>query len=193
VSINSISNIDKNYLVNNLSEPAGEKENSTSPALTALSQITDKASLSTLSPKLQSVLQAIDNPDGNVLQAISNNISNLQDAFVDAVAGAFDDARINLTHKVTLRLDSQDTLTVAGEHPDKDKIEKLLEETPELATAFKEISSQSEVLRDVGNIGKVIGARTGISSYQDTLNLPHNNSYQISIKGEMSHFYFSKN
>jgi hypothetical protein len=125
VNINSVSNAGKDYLVNNPKEPAREKEAGT-PALTALSQITDKASLSTLTPKLQSVLQAIDNPDGNVLLAISDNISNLQDAFVEAAASTLDAAHIDLSSKITLRLNQEDALTVSGEHPDKENFEKQL-------------------------------------------------------------------
>ncbi|MDR1125582.1 MAG: hypothetical protein LBM64_05920, partial [Deltaproteobacteria bacterium] len=63
----------------------------------------------------------------------------------------------------------------------------------ELSSAFREIASQSELLRDVSNISKVIGAQTGLASYQNSYHQPQDSAYQISLKGEMSHFYFSKN
>jgi hypothetical protein len=192
VNINSVNNMSRNYLVNNLKELPGEKELSATPALSTLAHITDKAGLSALTPKLQGVLQAIDNPEGNVLQAISGNIADLQDAFVTALAGTLEAARIDISHKVTLRLNQEETLAVAGEHPDKERLEKVLARNPELAAAFKEIASQSEVLRDVGNIGKVIGMSTGVSSYQNSFRPAQNTAYQISLKGEMSHFYFGK-
>jgi hypothetical protein len=192
VNITSVNNMSQDYLVNNLKELSGEKELSATPALSTLSHITDKASLSALTPQLQGILQAIDNPEGNVLQAISDNIANLQDAFVTALAGTLETASIDISHKVTLRLNQEEALTVAGEHPDKDRLEKILAQNRELAAAFKEIASQSEVLRDVGNIGKVIGMSTGVSSYQNSGRPAQNTTYQISLKGEMSHFYFSK-
>jgi hypothetical protein len=191
VNINKINKMDQDYLVNNLKELPREKEPSAAPALSTLAHVTDKAGLSALTPKLQNILQAIDNPEGNVLQAISNNISSLQDAFVAALAGTLEAAGIDVSHKITLRLNQTEALTAAGEHPDKERLEKVLGQNRELAAAFKEISSQSEVLRDVDNIGKVIGLSAGISGYQNSARLAQNTTYQISLKGEMSHFYFS--
>lgn len=169
-----------------------DKNAQAAPALNLLSRVTDKASLSALAPRLQNILQAIDHPDNNVLQAMSDNISNLQDAFVEAVSHTLAEEDIDLSHKITLRLSPEGELGAAGEHPDKEKIDAALAGAPELSSAFREIASQSELLRDVSNISKVIGAQTGLASYQNSYNQPQDSAYQISLKGEMSHFYFSK-
>lgn len=172
----------------------GEPDKSTqaAPTLSQLSRVTDKASLSSLTPKLQNILQAIDHPDNNVLQAMSDNISNLQDVFVEAVSQTLGAEGIDLSNKITLRLDQTGQLGLAGDHPEKGQIEAALAKAPELSSAFREIASQSELLRDVSNISKVIGAQTGLASYQNSYNQPQDSAYQISLKGEMSHFYFSK-
>lgn len=169
-----------------------DKNSQSAPSLSQLSRVTDKASLSSLAPKLQNILQAIDHPDNNVLQAMSDNISNLQDVFVEAVSQTLGAEGIDLSNKITLRLDQAGELGLTGDHPEKDQIESALAKAPELSSAFREIASQSELLRDVSNISKVIGAQTGLASYQNSYNQPQETAYQISLKGEMSHFYFSR-
>jgi hypothetical protein len=169
-----------------------DKNSPSATALSQLSSLTDKASLSCLAPQLRNILQAIDNPGNNVLQAVSDNISNLQDVFVEAVSCTLEAEHIDLSRKITLRLNQEGNLGLADEHPDKERIDAALARVPELSSAFREIASQSELLRDVSNISKVIGARTGLASYQNSCNRPQDSAYQISLKGEMSHFYFSK-
>mgnify|MGYP003623762405 CR=1 FL=1 len=171
--------------------PNREKPQS-GPSASALSQLTDQAGLSSLVPRLQNILRAIDHPEDNVVQALGNNISSLQDAFVDEVYASLSSAGIDLTEKITLRLDGANRLGLTHEHPEKERIETALAGNPALSEAFSEIASQSELLRDVNNIGKVISARTGLQNYQNANATAPSNSYQISMKGEMSHFYFIK-
>ena len=157
-----------------------------------LAKITDTASLSNLLPRLQNLIAAIDQPGDNVLEGISGNINRLQDAFVDSLYGVASAGGVNFSEKLTMRLDENDRLAVLGEHPDKERIEELLAERPELSAAFKEISTQSELLKDVSNIGKIIGSQSGVAGYQNVFNRQVPASYQFSLKGEMSHFYFAK-
>lgn len=174
---------------NTLKEPTEITKETKSRELTA---ITDQASLSNMLPRLQSLLAVIDRPGDNVLEEISNNITNLQDAFVDSLYSAASAEGVDFGNKLTLRLDENERLAIMGEHPDTERIKGILAERPELSTAFKEISTQSELLRDVSNIGKIIGSRSGLAGYEDTLNRQVPSNYQLSLKGEMSHFYFAK-
>ncbi|MDL2306404.1 hypothetical protein LJC48_00030 [Desulfovibrio sp. OttesenSCG-928-C06] len=190
MSIGSINDTSNTQYVENI-QPRRENAQDTSTA-SALSQLTDQASLSALAPRLQNILKAIDHPDDNVMQALSSNISSLQDAFVDEIYTSLAAQGIDLSEKITLQLNAENQLTLAQEHADKEKIEAALAGKPELSEAFSEIASQSELLRDVSNIGKVIGERTGLQSYQSASNAASNNSYKISMKGEMSHFYFAR-
>lgn len=162
------------------------------PAGNDLAKITDTASLSNMLPRLQSLMAAIDQPGDNVLEGISGNISRLQDAFVDSLYGVASAEGIDFSEKLTMRLDENEQLAVLGEHPDKERIEALLAERPELSAAFKEISTQSELLKDVSNIGKIIGSQSGLAGYENIMNRHVPASYQFSLKGEMSHFYFAK-
>lgn len=157
-----------------------------------LARVTDKASLSNMLPRLQNLLAAIDRPGDNVLESISENITHLQDAFVDSLYGVASAEDIDFSQKLTMRLDENERLAIMGEHPDKERIEGVLAGHPELSAAFKEISTQSELLRGVSNIGKIIGSQTGLAGYESTLNRQVPSNYQLSLKGEMSHFYFAK-
>ena len=156
-----------------------------------LLKITDTASLSGLRPRLRGIMEAIEHPENDLIQTLGDNITKLQDAFVETVYTTMSDQRVDLSQKMTLRLNDQQRLTVAGEHPDKEKIEEIFAKRQEFSAAFTEIASQSELLRDMRNIGQVIGARAGMANYQHSAG-QHQTGYQLSLKGEMSHFYFSK-
>ncbi len=189
-SISNISGLKRaDWNIEEQAECKKEAENSYSKNL---SKVTDTAALSNLLPKLKGLLDAMDQPEGNVLQSISGNISSLQDAFIDTMYNTIGQEGVDFSHKMTLRLDAENNLVLAGEHPDKEKVEGLLAARPELSTAFKEIAAQSELLRDVSNIGKVIGTHSGIEAYRNMGSMQSNASYQFSIKGDMSHFYFGR-
>ena len=190
----NINNIDNNMRNGSLPETFEKAEPVTQNdvRLDSLSKITDSASLSALVPRLQNLLAVIDHPDDNLLKAMSDNISRLQDAFVETVYATLGHNSFDLNEKITLRLDKNEQLQLLGEHPEKERLNDLLGNMPELSSAFKEIASQSEILRDVGNIGKVIHQNSGINAYRNMAGINTNANYQISIKGEMSHFYFSK-
>lgn len=166
-----------------LSTPAGRE---------SLQQVTDQASLSELAPRIQAVLSEIAGSENNVLQQLTNNIDRLQDGFIDTLYGALSQENIDLNEKMTLRLGSDGMLTVAGDHADKGKVDKILAENPALSSAFSEIASQSEVLRDISNINKVMTRQTGAEAYAAGAEKTPYSIYQMSLKGDMSHFYFSR-
>jgi hypothetical protein len=92
---------------------------------------------------------------------------------------------------MTLRLNPDGMLSVSGDHPEKAKVDKVLAEKPALSSAFSEIASQSEELRDITNINKVMTRQTGAEAYAAGSAKAPFSIYQMSLKGDMSHFYFS--
>ena len=158
-----------------------------------LQEVTDQAKLSVLAPRIQSLFREIAGSGGNVLETLSGNIEKLQDGFVETLYSVLSKENIDLSQKMTLRLDGDNNLAVAGDHPEKDRVNVMLANQPALSSAFGEIASQSEVLRDMTNINKVITRHTGMDAYavsgraQSVLSI-----YQMSLKGDMSHFYFSR-
>lgn len=157
-----------------------------------LAKITDTAGLSALLPRLQGIVDAIEQPDANLIEGISGNIGRLQDAFVESLYVLAEEAELDLSQKLTLRLDENDALRVICEHPDKEGMEAMLQSRPDISAAFKEISTQSELLRNVRSIGKIIGRGAGAAAYENMRASDAQASYQFSLKGEMSHFYFAK-
>lgn len=158
-----------------------------------LQEVTDQTKLSTLAPRIQAMLNEAAGAGGNVLETLSSNIDRLQEGFLNTLYTALAEENIDLTEKLTLRLESDGALSVAGEHPERERMERILEEQPALSEAFGEIASQSEVMRDIANINKVMTRQTGMEAYASQHGAKSSFSvYQMSLKGEMSHFYFSR-
>lgn len=158
-----------------------------------LQEVTDRAKLSALAPRIQAMFSDGAGPDKNVTDTLSANIEKLQDGFVDALYSVLSEENIDLSQKMTLRLDGDSVLTVVGEHPEKNRVNAVLSGCPVLSSAFGEIASQSEVLRDIENINKVITRHTGMEAYTSSgLERSALSIYQMSMKGDMSHFYFSR-
>lgn len=159
----------------------------------ALTTLVDEARLSSLSPRLQSVLHQISEQGGNALEMLENNVTSLQNGFLETLQDKLAQADVSLDAKLTLKLDDSASLKVAGDHPQRDAVQQALDGAPELGEAFREIASQSELIRDIGNIRKVLSARGGAARYaEEEARDPAASVYQISLKGAMSHFCFAR-
>lgn len=164
-----------------------------------LARLTDSASLSALHPKLRSTLEDISERGGNVLETLEQNVSDLQEGFLDTLSDRLDAAGVSLDEKLTLTMDDEGALSVLGDHPDKTRIEQALADAPELSSAFGELASQSELIRDIRSLRRVVTTRVGAAAYDavdaataDTAEAA-SSAYRVSLKGAMSHFYFGRN
>jgi hypothetical protein len=158
----------------------------------SLSQLTDEASLSSLAPRLRAVLEEIAGPGDNVMDTLSRNVESLQEGFVEALYSTLTEAGVDIGEKLTLRLNADNVLIVAGEHPQKESVEATVSRDPALSSAFSEIAAQSELLRDIGNINKVMNRQGGVEHYAQMAGMNSFAVYQMSLKGDMSHFYFGR-
>ena len=185
--ISSRNNIpDKAEIAAPETQPGGKARHS------ELSQLTDSASLTALPSRIQAILNEIAGPDDNVLHALTANVTCLQDAFIDTLYSLLTRSEVDLSQKLTLRLDTSGALALAGEHPDGEAVKELLHDRPDLSAAFREIASQSEVMRDIRNIGKVMCRQSGPEQYARMAEAAASDAYRMSMKGDMSHFYFSQ-
>lgn len=151
------------------------------------------ASLAELLPRLRAVFQDLDAPDSNLLEQLAEGIGSLQDGFIDALCTALASLGINVSeNKLTLRLNNKAELVVYGEHPHKATLEAYLHNTPDLAEIFAEIAAQSAALRDLRSLHTISLYSNARDSYIAKTLERGENSYQISVKGEMSHFYFTR-
>lgn len=152
----------------------------------------DSFELSPASGRLDALLEEISDRGGNALDALKERAGTLQEGFLDRLYTQLDSSGINLEEKVTLRLNDEGRLITSGEHPQKEQLNAMLDQSPELANMFRDIASHSELIRDIGNIRKTVSARSQMQQYEATAQNNPVSVYQLSLKGGMSHFFFSK-
>lgn len=158
---------------------------------TSLARIMDTAAFSQIAPKLKAAFEYMDQPGAPFLGVLTDNIQQLQDAFVEALYAFFSRNAVNLSQKLTLHLNDEKALMVSGEHPEKDRLNILLAVSTELSAAFAELASQSSALKDLQSLQAMVMSSLP-SDKPVKLTASHSDpAYRMSIKGEMNHFYFS--
>ena len=169
-----------------------DQENVLAP-VSDLMRLANSASFSSVAPKLLESLELMSSSGNNVLNTLTDNIGALQDCFVDSFYQAIQSVTVDLSQKVTLRLDASSRLFVAGDHPDKNALNALLHKETELSVIFAEIASQSAALRSIHSLYTMLRSAAPVTALDNRKLPPADTSYQVSIKGEMNHFYFSQN
>jgi len=159
---------------------------------TSLACLASKAAFACVIPQLRDAFEGIRQPGYSVLETLSSNIRELQDAFAQALYCELSQLGVDFSIKLSLRLDENTKLTLVGEHPDSDAIAAMLREKTDFSMAFVEIAAQSAAVRDLHNLSTLISASGAKNSYSALTALPGENTYQVSLKGEMNHFYFTR-
>ncbi len=157
------------------------------PFAEGLFAVTRSACFSGVAASLRKAMDGFSHPEGKVTCLLSDNIARLQDQFIETLYIRFTAAGIGLEHKMTLRLGSNNSLCLTGDHPEKQAIASLLEAMPDLSRAFNEIAAQSAALRNIQNLQSLLAVA---ESEEENVH-PLYATYQISLKGDMSHFYFA--
>lgn len=178
------------------SSPLEKTEEKFSPEpgepLFPLSRINGQTSFSTVLPRLKAAFEAMQEPGSDLLALLADNVTELQDIFAETLYAELRKLKVDFSIKVTLRLNESAQLTLVGEHPDKGIIAALLASFSEFSTVFAEIASQSAALRDLRNLSTIMRHAEASKSYAALVSLPGDNTYQVSLKGEMNHFYFTR-
>lgn len=157
-----------------------------------LSRVTGSAAFSSVLPRLQAALDQMDQPGAAMLDVLADNITRLQDSFMESLYAGLKEMDADLSAKLTLRLDERAHLTVAGDHPDCEAIGALLSRRPEFSAAFTEIAAQSAALRDLRSLRTMVLYASSAHSYSVLACGPGETVYQVSLKGDMNHFYFRR-
>ncbi len=155
-----------------------------------LAELTKQASFACIAPKILKGLQGMSCPENDVIQRLGENVRALQDVFVDLFYKIVADMNVDMSYKVVLRLDKKFFLCVEGDHPNKEKISEALGSEPYISSLFAEIASQSAVLRNLQNICNMLTLSKPVEILGNRLLPPAETKYQVSLKGEMNHFYF---
>ena len=128
---------------------------------------------------------ALADSQNSISESLASNITRLQDHFVERLYLLLQQHRIDLSTKITLRLYNSTPLVALGEHPEKDRINACLACNPELGFIFGEIASQSAALQQLDSLYRLTSQSLQGQNLPDAAK-----PYQVSLKGEMSHFYF---
>jgi len=164
-----------------------------------LSKHTRIAALSSIMPRLQTAMDLVETPRGladdpsdRILEMLSSNIALLQDTFMHTFYSKLHSLGVDTSSKLTLRLNDDIRLVVAGEHPDAQAINDLLSNDKELVEGFVEIAAQSAALRDLRSLRTLTLYDHASDAYSALAAGPGECIYQLSLKGEMNHFYFTR-
>ena len=158
----------------------------------ALLRVAGGTAFSSILPRLQAALEHMEQPGPSMLDTLADNISRLQDSFMEDLYEGLKKMNADTSAKLTLRLDDQARLTVSGEHPDCRTVSDLLSGNPEFSAAFAEIAAQSAALRDLHSLRTMVLYASSPHSYSVLASGPGEMVYQLSLKGDMSHFYFTR-
>ncbi len=185
-----------------LAPTAAESPGSLSPNASEpseLSQTIREASLASVMPGLQAAFTLLSGArgqtkeaGGRMLEKLSANITLLQDSFMEALYEKLESLGADISAKLTVRLDDAARLAVSGQHPDAAQINRLLDTDPELSAAFVEIATQSAALRDLRSLHALTRCEEAAQAYSALAVGPGECVYQLSLKGEMNHFYFTR-
>lgn len=133
-----------------------------------------------------------DLPGARSLEELHASLHRLQSEFMDRLYAALAEAGINISHKITLRMDDKARLFLCAPHPDEAALSALLKERTDLAPAFAEIALCSALLRDLRGLQLCACYDSAADAGAALLRLSPRNGYQLSLKGDMNHFYFSR-
>jgi len=160
---------------------------------------TQTAAISSIMPRLQAAMNLLerprgyaDDPGGRVLEMLSGNITLLQESFMHTLYTKLQRLGVDTSNKLSLRLNDEARLVVTGKHPDEQVINKLLSSDDTLVEAFVEIATQSAALRDLRSLRTLTMYDRASDAYSALAAGPGECIYQLSLKGEMNHFYFTR-
>ncbi|MDL2317246.1 hypothetical protein LJC59_09305 [Desulfovibrio sp. OttesenSCG-928-A18] len=160
--------------------------------LSPLRLLRERASFSSLAPAIQDLCERANRAEARLADSLSANVARLQEAFIESLYEALSALDVDTGTKLTLRLNNRAVLVLSGEHPDKERIGELLARNPEFGEAFAEIAAQSAALRDLRNLCSLARHVESEAACTALSALPGENMYQVSLKGEMNHFYFTR-
>ena len=161
----------------------------------------EELTLAPLLPRIRAVLDDLNKTDAplpglrastTLLDRLGNNVLLLQESFTERLYESLRQWGIDASSKLTLRLDAEARLCLEGDHPERERVRDMLAAFPEYSEMFAEIAVQSAALRDLRNLWAMTMYDRVQDNYAALAAASLNSYYQISLKGEMNHFYFAR-
>ncbi|MBN2024509.1 MAG: hypothetical protein JW809_17145 [Pirellulales bacterium] len=131
----------------------GQTKRPAAAAAAGASQESDRVEISSAGRLMESLAQGLfwgvePRADGSIRiedigKAYEEHLSSLK----SQVAGLLEQNGIDRSQAFRLTVDAAGNVVVAGDHPDKEKIEALFQDQPELANEFRHVSATASLLR----------------------------------------------
>lgn len=140
---------------------------------------------------LSSLLADITARGGTALQVLDENLLGMQEYFLETLYPRLKAAGVDMTRKIVLAQTEEEKIALSCEHPDKEKIDSVLETCTDLEKVFQDMAHTSALIHDLRSMRKTISSafpKTLDTTYDDEMLF---SKYRISLRGDMSHFYFS--
>ncbi len=141
-----INSIQAGYRTQTIAPVQREREKAAAESTTRTQQ-GDTVSLSTpgkMISKLLTDMGGDPNSSSISLEEMESNLESKRAQLEDNITALFLQNGISTTPPVELTSDGEGKIRVKGDHPQKDKIEKLFEENPDLANDFRGVSAQTD-------------------------------------------------
>jgi hypothetical protein len=127
-----------------------------------------------------------------VTAMLSESIVRMQDDFLRELCAGLKERGVDASSKLTLRLDEDARLEAVGDGQAGAAAKEVLARRPDLATLFTETAVRAALLRGLHDLCNAVRHERAEDIYA-ALNAGAGAScYQVSIKGDMSHFYFTR-
>jgi hypothetical protein len=131
-------------------------------------------------------------PGARVTAMLSESIVRMQDDFLRELCTDLKERGVDPASKLTLRLDEDAQLEAVGDDQAGAAAEDILAYRPELTELFTETAVRAALLRGLQDLCNAVRHERAVDIYT-ALNAGAGAScYQVSIKGDMSHFYFAR-
>lgn len=139
-----------------------------------------------------SALSPEEDAGSRMIFLLSESIANLQDSFLETLQDGLKKCGADLAAKRTLRLDGKARLVPVGDDPQDRVVEEFLAACPQLASMFTELAIRASLLYALRDLQTAIFSAVPAQAYAALGADMGFKFYQVSLKGDMSHFYFSR-
>jgi hypothetical protein len=162
-----------------------------------------QAELESILDRLKSALTALDRcgtpssadeeePGARVTAMLSESIVRMQDDFLGDLCTGLKERGVDFSSKFTLRLDEDARLEAIGDERAGAAAEEILASRPDLTALFTETAVRAALLRGLHDLRNAVRHACAEDIYAALNASAGAGFYQVSIKGDMSHFYFAR-
>ena len=139
-------------------------------------------------PTLYSRLHDLLSTAAPLRQDMEDSLDQLKEAFLDVVYEVLREGGISLQERLVLGFVDSRLEAVERSHPQAALINALLDRTPMLATVLRQIAADTLMLRSLDNLDQAFALCRNEERIKAEALLE---SYQVCLKGPLSHFYYA--